>query len=272
MRQVHDAIGAIAREIEPLPSDQAQNPAPQPAFDAVGEAKRLLRAIRAGALATLDEAGRPFATLVNVATAHDGAPILLMSKLAVHTRNLEARPQASILLAQTGKGDPLAHPRLTVSGDLARDPDPALRARFLARHPKSQLYADFADFSFWRMRPTGFHLNGGFARAADFEPPAILTDLAGAADLIAAEAGAIGHLNADHAEALRLYAARLDGQADGRWHATGLDPEGLDLSAGDRTAQIAFPERATTAEGLREILVKLAALARAASARNEGDS
>lgn len=248
-------------------------PAPaQPEYDAVGEAKRLLRAIRAGALATLDSNGFPFATLVNVATAHDGAPILLMSKLAAHTRNLEQRPQASILLTQTGKGDPLAHPRLTISGVIARDADPLLRARFLARHPKSALYADFADFSFWRMTPTGFHLNGGFARAADFEPSAILTSLAGADDLVAAEASAIGHLNADHADALRLYAARLDGQPDARWHATGVDPEGLDLAAGDKTSRIAFPFRIATPGALREILVALAKQSRAAAPQTSPDS
>lgn len=244
----------------------------QPEYDAIGEARRLLRTVRAGALATLDSNGFPFATLVNVATAHDGAPILLMSKLAAHTRNLEQRPQASILLAQTGKGDPLAHPRLTISGNIARDADPLLRARFLARHPKSALYADFADFSFWRMTPTGFHLNGGFARAADFEPAAILTSLAGADDLVAAEASAIGHLNADHADALRLYAAKLDGQPDARWHATGIDPEGLDLAAGDKTSRIAFPFRIATPGALREILVALAKQSRAAAPQTSPDS
>ena len=244
----------------------------QPEYDAIGEAKRLLRTIRAGALATLDSNGFPFATLVNVATAHDGAPILLMSTLAAHTRNLEARGQASILLAQTGKGDPLAHPRLTISGFLARDADPALRARFLARHPKSALYAGFADFSFWRMTPGSFHLNGGFARAADFEPGAILTDLAGADDLIAAEASAIEHLNADHADALRLYAAKLDGQPDARWLATGVDPDGLDLAAGDRTSRIHFPSRIATSAALREMLVALAKRARAADANSSHES
>ncbi len=245
-----------------MPEETPQNPDSRPSaqadYDALGEAKRLLRSIRAGALATLDAQGFPFATLVNIATAHDGAPIILTSKLAAHTGNLEARSQASILLAQTGKGDPLAHPRLTVSGHLVRDRDPALRARFLARHPKSALYADFPDFSFWRMTPTGFHLNGGFARAADLEPSAVLTDLSGADDLIAAEESAIGHLNADHADALRLYAAKLDGQPDARWHATGLDPEGLDLAAGDKTSRIAFPSRVATPAALREILVALA--------------
>ncbi|MCB1542968.1 MAG: HugZ family protein [Rhodoblastus sp.] len=259
-------IGANLPESDPVTTETPRilRPSPEQVREFVAESKKLLRSIRAGALATLDAAGNPFTTLVNVATAHDGAPILLMSKLAAHTRNLEARPQASILLAQTGKGDPLANPRLTVSGLLARDGDPALRARFLARHPKSALYADFADFSFWRMTPVGFHLNGGFARAADFEPATILTDLAGADDLVAAEANAVGHLNADHADALRLYAAKLDGQPDARWHATGLDPEGLDLAAGDKTSRIAFPSRIATAGALREILVALARQSRAA--------
>ena len=244
------------------PKPRLPQPTPEQLQEFVAESKNLLRSVRAGALATLDGNGFPFATLVNVATAHDGAPILLLSRLAVHTRNLEARGQASILLARTGKGDPLAHPRLTVSGTLARDPDPALRARFLARHPKSELYADFPDFSFWRMQVAGFHLNGGFARAADFEPAVVLTDLSGADELLAAEQGALGHLNQDHAEALRLYAARLDGQPEARWHATGLDPEGLDLSAGDRTSRIFFPDRVTTGAALRAVLVDLAARAR----------
>ena len=254
------------------PEKTGNPPSAEREYDAVGEAKRLLRAIRAGGLATLDAAGFPFATLVNVATAHDGAPILLMSKLAAHTRNLEARPQASILLTLPGKGDPLAHPRLTVSGVIVRDADPALRKRFLARHPKSTLYADFADFSFWRMTPTSFHLNGGFARAADFAPSDILTSLAGADDLIAAEESAVGHLNADHADALRLYAAKLDGQPDARWHATGLDPEGLDLASGDKTSRIAFPSRIATPGALREILVALAKQSRAAALQTSADS
>lgn len=252
--------------LRPIPA-----PSPEQVVEFIAESKRLLRSVRAGALATLDGAGLPFATLVNVATASDGAPVLLMSTLAVHTRNLEARPQASILLAQTGKGDPLAHPRLTVSGTLARDADPALRARFLARHPKSELYAGFPDFSFWRMTPTGFHLNGGFARAADFAPAAVLTDLAGADDLVAVEASALAHLNADHADALRLYAARLDGQAEGRWLATGVDPEGLDLAAGDRTARISFPRRIVSGEELRSMLAALAKQARGQEQGKNGE-
>src|SRR3712207_5517068 len=120
-----------------------KEPPPPADFDGLPLAKDLLRRIRAGALATLDrEAGFPFASLVTVATDPDGAPLLLMSRLSGHTRNLEADPRASILLAESPKGDPLAHPRLTVIGQLERCPEPRVRERFLARHLKARLYAD----------------------------------------------------------------------------------------------------------------------------------
>ena len=244
-------------------------PPADPSYDAAGEARRLLRATRAGSLATLGPKGHPFVSLVNVATDHDGAPILLTSQLALHTRHLDADPRASILLAQGGKGDPLAHPRLTVLGRARRaegEERARLRRRFLARHPKSALYADFPDFAFWRLDVVGANLNGGFARAADFEAAAILTALDGADALLAAEEGALAHLNGDHAEALRLYATRLAGEPDGAWRAVGLDPEGLDLARGDLSARIAFPRRISGPGELRAVLAELARQARETSA------
>src|SRR5215831_20562301 len=138
-----------------MPGHLPEN-APAADFDAVAAAKALLRATRAAALATIDRnTGHPFASLVNVATDVDGSPVILVSRLATHTANLEVDGRASILLAETGKGDALAHPRLTVLGTFApidRDsPEHVqVRRRFLARHPKSELYADFPDFTFCR--------------------------------------------------------------------------------------------------------------------------
>jgi putative heme iron utilization protein len=232
-------------------------------------AKSLLRAKRAGTLATIDRnTGHPFASLVNVATDSDGSPLILISRLATHTANLERDTRGSLLLAAVGRGDPLAHPRLTVLGSFARlerdEPEERrARRRFLARHPKSELYAGFADFSFWRLAVVSAHLNGGFARAADLEAADVLTPIDGAADLIAAEESAIAHMNTDHAEAARLYAVKLLGAADGAWRLTGLDPEGVDLACGDATLRLPFPERVTTAERLRKVVVDLAAKARA---------
>ena len=194
--------------------------------------------------------------------------MILTSRLSTHTANLEADGRASVLLAETGKGDPLAHPRLTVLGAFARiERDSAdearVRRRFLARHPKSELYAGFGDFAFWRMTVASAHLNGGFARAADLKAADVLTDVAGADELIAAEEGAVAHMNADHADATRLYATKLLGEDDGPWRISGLDPDGADLIAGDRTARLAFPQRVTSAGALRQMLVELAKQARA---------
>jgi heme iron utilization protein len=257
---------------EPLPGamparlpENAQAPAD---FSPVSVAKTLLRTVRAGTLATLDRnTGHPFASLVNVATDTDGSPMILVSRLSTHTANLEVDGRCSVLLAETGKGDPLAHPRLTVLGamtQVARDAadEARLRRRFLARHPKSELYAGFADFSFWRMSVVSAHLNGGFARAADLKAADVLTDMAGAADVVATEEGAVAHMNADHAEATRLYATKLLGAADGPWRITGIDPDGCDLAFGDQTLRLPFHERVTGGEQLRKALVALAGEAR----------
>src|SRR5580693_1390859 len=252
-----------------MPNRLPEN-APAADFDPKAVAKDLLRATRAGALATIDRnTCHPFASLVNVATDVDGSPLILISRLSTHTANLEIDGRASLLLASTGKGDPLAHPRLTLIGaftQVARDDarEPRLRRRFLARHPKSELYAGFADFSFWRLDAVSAHLNGGFARAADLKASEVMTDLSGAEGLIEAEAGAVAHMNDDHAEAVRLYATKLLGAEDGPWRLTGLDPEGLDLARGDATLRLPFPQRVTDPQALRKMVVELAAKARAA--------
>jgi len=254
-----------------MPDRLPEGARPPADFDPAAVAKTLLRAKRSGTLGTLDRnTGHPFASLVNMATDLDGSPVILTSRLSTHTANLEADPRASVLLAETGRGDPLAYPRLTVLGAFARlerdgADDARVRRRFLARHPKSELYADFGDFAFWRMNVASAHLNGGFARAADLAATDVLTDLSGADDLIAAEAGAVAHMNQDHADALVLYATKLLGEDDGPWRVTGLDPDGADLAAGDRTARLPFQERVTSGGQLRQVLVALAKQARSAA-------
>lgn len=253
-----------------MPGRTPEN-APQPAdFAPVAVAKSLLRATRAGTLATLDRnTGYPFASLVNVATDVDGSPLILTSRLATHTANLEVDARASVLLAEFGKGDALTHPRLTVLGSFApvareSDDDARIRRRFLARHPKSELYAGFGDFAFWRMTVVSAHLNGGFARAADLAAADVLTDLAGAEALSEVEESAIAHMNADHAAACQLYATRLLGAAEGGWRCVGVDPEGIELQYGQTALRLPFPQRVTGPGDLRTMLKQLADEARAA--------
>ncbi len=252
-----------------MPDRLPETARPPEDFNPIAVAKELLRTTRAGALATIDRnTGHPFSSLVNVATDADGSPVILVSRLSTHTANIEADPRASVLLASTGKGDPLAHPRLTVLGTFANiernTPDGArVQRRFLSRHPKSNLYAGFGDFTFWRLHVASAHLNGGFARAADLKASDVATNLADAAEIVEIEEGAIEHMNANHPDAVRLYATKLLGEADGAWQVTGVDPEGLDLALGDRTARMPFAERVTSGLALRKTLAEWAARARA---------
>lgn len=252
-----------------MPDRLPETARPPEDFDPIATAKGLLRVTRAGALATIDRnTGHPFASLVNVATDADGSPLILVSRLSTHTANLETDPRASVLLASTGKGDPLAHPRLTVLGAFAnieRNAADAARVqrRFLSRHPKSRLYAGFGDFAFWRLDVVSAHLNGGFARAADLNAGDFITHLEDAAEIVEIEESAIEHMNADHSEAVRLYATKLLGEEDGGWQVTGVDPDGLDLALGDRTARLPFAERVTNGLTLRKTLAEWGARARA---------
>jgi heme iron utilization protein len=232
-------------------------PLAENSFDGLALARKLLRAIPVGALATLaKDTGYPFATLTSVATLHDGAPLLLLSGLAHHTKNLRADARASLLLAEGGKGDPLAHPRLTVVGRLAPIVDAQARKRFLRRHPKAELYADFADFGFWRLNPEAAHLNGGFARAADYRDADLLTPVAAAQRLIEAEDAMLDEINAWPSEVRAALAAAAGEDKLSQWRAVGLDPGGLDLASGAIGARLSFAGTAENPVQWREALAE----------------
>lgn len=234
-------------------------------FDAVASARQVLRVAATGGLATLATDGAPFSSLVTVATAPNGSPLLLISDLAVHTKNIKRDARASLLLVAPGGegGDPLAGARLSVVGTVARDEDANNHRRFLAQHPEAAGYARFKDFGFYRMTVTGAHLVAGFGRIVDLTAAELLTDVSDCAGLIEAEAGAVEHMNDDHADALALYATRLLGLPEGDWRTTGTDPDGLDLRAGSLRGRLPFPQKARTGGDLRDILVHLVKEARA---------
>ena len=240
---------------------------PTPDFDPSKLAKSLLRRSRQGALATLMAgSGDPYCSLVNLASHPDGSPILLISALAVHTRNILADSRVSLMLDERAAGDPLEGARIMLSGraEVADDDNRELvRRRYLNAHPSAAAYADFGDFSFFRIRPAGTHLVAGFGRILDLKPEQFLTDVSDAAALIEAEQGAIEHMNEDHREAMNLYATKLLGAAAGDWRCTGCDPEGIDMQAGPATLRLAFPARVTGPGELRGMLVRLATEARA---------
>ncbi|MGJ4926619.1 HugZ family protein [Bradyrhizobium sp. HKCCYLS2038] len=239
----------------------------QPSFNPNRATRSLLRRSRQGALATLmTGSGDPYCSLVNVATAADGAPIILISRLAVHTKNILSDQRVSLMLDERAPGDPLEGSRIMLSGKAEQATDEnshSLRRRYLNAHPSASDYADFADFSFFVIRPAGTHLVAGFGRIVDLKPEQFLTDISDAAELLAAEQGAVDHMNEDHRDALGLYATKLCGADAAEWRCSGCDPDGLDLMADGRTLRLDFPERVTTPGALRKMLVRLADEARA---------
>jgi len=232
-------------------------------FKPIRAAKRLMREATKGALATLATDGAPYVSLVTVAADFEGAPILLLSQLARHTENLLRDSRVSLLLESGMDGDPLQGARISLDGTLAPADDANARRRFLARHPSAERYAQFSDFSFWRLQPEHAHLVAGFGRIVDLAGAELLTAIDGAASLLAAEEGAVAHMNEDHREAIELYATRLLNDAPGNWRVVSLDPEGCDLMSDARVRRLEFPARVTDASGLRKTLADFAQAARA---------
>jgi putative heme iron utilization protein len=227
-------------------------------------ARSLLRRSAQAALATsLD--GAPYASLALVAVDLDGGPLLLLSDLAQHSRNIAADPRLALLFdGSTDQVEPLAGPRLTVLGTAAPSRDRRLLARFTARHPNSRRYADFNDFHLYRVHIERGHLVAGFGRITWIAGAALVS--AGAAALAAAEPEILAQMNTDRAGMVDLLAAHLLDRAGRGWHMTGIDPEGIDLRRGGEIARLDFPAPAPTPQAVRQALAALVAAARSRTA------
>ena len=224
-----------------------------------------MRTALKGALATMDQrTGHPFASLVLVATDPNGSPVLLLSKLALHTQNLAKDQRTSLLIDGTsGLGDPLTGGRLTLTGEAHPTADGTSKRRFLARHPAAVVYADFPDFGVFRLQLAAGHYIGGFGRIVTLPGPDLLTNVTAARELIEAEPGIIEHMNGDHADAIALYATELAGCPPGDWRVCGIDPEGIDLLQCSNAARVSFPRPVQTPNEARVALIELVKQARA---------
>lgn len=217
--------------------------------------RQLLRRRPTASLATVMN-GAPYASLVLVAVDHDATPILLISQLAEHTKNLATDPRVALLFEETeGLEEPLTGPRVTVVGRAEVTTEPRHRERFLARHPGAAVYAGFKDFAFYRIAVERAHLVAGFGRIHWIDGKDLLGRLEPA--LAEREAGIVEHMNSDHADAVQLYATVLLRQPAGPWRMTGCDPEGADLRCGGRVARLNFGQHVTDAGGARAELVRL---------------
>ncbi len=236
--------------------------------DAVRLAKTLMRTARSGAIATIDpRTGWPLATRVGVSTDFDGTPIILTSKLAAHTGALLADPRCSLLLGYPGKGDPLAHARLSLmceGREIERDSEAhkRLEFRYLAHQEKAQLYAGLGDFRYFRLEPKAASLNAGFGKAYALGGVDVVNANPGNAAMAAAEPGAVGHMNDDHAEAVGLYAEYFAKAPAGRWRLVGIDAEGMDLADGDEVRRVWFETELSGPEDMHKTLVRMAGEAR----------
>ncbi len=198
-------------------------------------ARRLLRSARYVALAVIDpQNGYPSVSRVLLATDTDGSAVILVSALSAHTKALHVDQRISLLAGEPGKGDPLAHPRLTLyclAEPVERQSavHDRLRARFIARHPKAKLYIDFPDFRFFRLVPQSASLNGGFGRA--YLLPG---------DLSGREVEVLQELVSTKPELAQELATSRCGQKPGKWAFCGVDRAGLDLICGDLLVRYDF--------------------------------
>lgn len=227
-------------------------------------ARLIVRAADRAALSTATADGAwPFGSLVLAACDFAARPLLLISELAEHTRNLHADDRASLLFDDTaGLDSPLTGTRVTVLGRVTRCGDDGLKARYLARHPDAADYAGFGDFGLYRVAVERVHMVAGFGIIHWIDGADFPYDDSGAAELSETEAAIVAHMNADHGDALALYATRLAGREDGAWRMTGIDPEGCDLRCGGDVARINFDAPVHDPEAAREALIGLAERAR----------
>nr|WP_085555652.1 pyridoxamine 5'-phosphate oxidase family protein [Azospirillum agricola] len=259
----------------PFPASPSPSARPAAPADA---ARRLMRACDRATLATAqrgdaagaDAAGWPYPSLVLVALDHDGSPLLLLSGLADHSRNIAADGRVGLLFDGTaGLAQPLTGARLSVLGRVAPTDEPRHRERYLRRHPDAAFYAGFGDFAVYRVEVERAHLVAGFGRihwlsAGDLGFPKVELALA------EAEPDILAGMDETHAAALSTLVPPLPaGGGDGAgWTVTGIDPEGCDLRCGGYVARVDFDERTHDPESAR---MALAILVQRAASRGGAD-
>lgn len=225
----------------------------------IREATGLIRGAASATLASSAE-GQPFASLVTPAPAPDLSPLLWLSTLSAHTRQLAAEPRCALLFTGAAEGpNPQTAPRVTVTGLAEPVPEAEvapLKARWLARHPYAALYAGFGDFGLWRVRIGGALQVGGFARAERIKASELAPDPAAVAAILAAEADIIAHVNAEHADAVAAIAAGLLDAGPGEWRLVAVDVDGCDISDGNRTVRLAFLAQVSDSDGVRAALIR----------------
>jgi putative heme iron utilization protein len=221
------------------------------------EARRYLRRHHAGVLATLSKrlGGYPFGSVVPFILDHDAQPVVLVSRLAEHTKNMAADPRASLLVHDVAE-DVQTAARLTLVGDAAPVPEPAtVAARYLRRFPDAQGLLDLGDFTFWRLRAVFVRHVAGFGAIRSITPQSFAPPENRLAEV---EDEIVAHMNVDHGGTLRGYCHHATGVEPSSAVLIGIDCDGLDVRADGALIRIEFDTPVTNAGKAREVLAELA--------------
>jgi putative heme iron utilization protein len=251
---------------------------PEPPF--AERARTLVHTARTGTLSSHSRRapGYPFGSVAPYGVDASGRPTLLISTMAMHTQNLLSDPRASLLVQQRGaEDDPLALGRVTLLGDAVRVPEDevgAVRPDYLVRHPDAQHWVDFGDFAFYRLDVREVYFVGGFGAMGWIDPADYRN--AEADPLADSESGILEHMNADHADALRLYCSAFAGLDADEATMTSVDRMGFRVRARIGTdlrgVRINFPREARTPNDARVVLVEMVRAARSRTAAPSASS
>ena len=226
------------------------------------EARQLARSQRQGVLSTLSRRleGYPFGSVAPFVLDHAGRPVILISTLAEHTRNIDSDARVS-LIVQPFAPDMQQAGRITLVGTAERLSGKASAGpRYLRYLPQAAGYFAMHDFHFYRIEPLRIRYIGGFGKihwveAANY----LLPD----GPLAGQETDILDHMNRDHSGNLRDYCRHVHGQVTDHAEMIGIDPDGFDVRAGDQTLRFDFAEPVLDAAAARRELVALAHACRA---------
>lgn len=225
---------------------------------AAKHARELLLKEYRGMLATHSQKmpGFPFGSVVPYCLDGQGRPLLLISRIAQHTRNLRADPRCSLLVGERDAEDVQAAGRLTLLAEAHQlDDDAAVEAaaaRYYRYFPQSRDFHRIHDFDFWVLQPVRWRFIGGFGAIHWLEEVALANPFAGEV-----EAGMLAHMNRDHGAAIAHY-LRLAGIEGDAAEMVGIDSEGFHLRLGTRLHWLPFPKSCNSPREVRQALVQLA--------------
>lgn len=221
----------------------------------------------------------PYSTFVMSATDYDGSPLLLLSDLSEHTKNLEYNDIISLLFYEEQKDinlfpefdnkkliqsyeDPMSRPRITVIGKLEISKNKNHKRRFSSRHPASNLYSNFKDMNIYKLNIISGHVTAGFAKVKWFKREDLI--LNGFSDFENDEHDIIDHMNDAHQESINLFEKFLftSKSIKGNWKIIGLDPEGFDIRLNDIVKRYNFKSIVKKTSMFRKIFINLHKLAK----------